>query len=56
MDSLAPSLSYHTMEQVQTSLQSLVPQYPNYAKMYNHSNLDCIQLYQDHKCHHHLLH
>ena len=26
MDSLAPSLSYHSMEQVKTSLQSLVTQ------------------------------
>jgi len=44
MDSLAPSLSYHTMKQVKTSLDSLVKQYPNYAMMYDHSNLECIKI------------
>ena len=54
MDRLAPSLSYHTMEQVKTSLQSLVSQYPNYAKMYEHPDFDCIKITNDHL--HRLLH
>jgi len=44
LDSLAPSLSYHTMEQVKASLQSLVEQYPNSALMYEHPNLKCIKI------------
>merc|ERR1712142_521876 len=47
MDSLAPSLSYHTMEQVKTSLNSLVSQYPNYAMMYDHLDLECIKITDD---------
>jgi len=47
MDSLAPSLSYHTMEQVKTSLKSLVSQYPSYAKMYDHPDLECIKISDD---------
>ena len=54
MDSKALSLSYHAMEQVMTSLQSLVTQYPSYAKMYDHPDLERIKITNDHL--HHLLH
>ena len=47
MDSKALSLSYHAMEQVMTSLQSLVTQYPSYAKMYDHPDLECIKITND---------
>ena len=43
---LGPSLQYHTKEQV-----SLVSQYPNYAKMYKHPDLDCIKITNDHLLH-----
>ena len=43
---LGPSLQYHTKEQV-----SLVSQYPNYAKMYKHPDLDCIKITNNHLLH-----
>jgi len=44
LDSLAPSLSYHTLVQIRTSLKSLVDQFPNSAKMYDHTDLECIKI------------
>jgi hypothetical protein len=44
LDSLAPSLSYHTMEQVKASLQSLVSHYPHSDQMYDRLDMECIKI------------
>ena len=44
LDILAPSISYHTMEQVKASLQSLVSQYTHSAQMYDRPDMECIKI------------
>jgi len=47
LDSSSPSLSYHNMEQVKSSLQSLVKQYSKFSQFYEHEALECIKITND---------
>ena len=47
MDSLAFSLSYQTMALVKTSMHSLIMKYPNYIRIYDHADLNCIRIIRD---------
>ena len=47
LDPVALSLSYNSFESIQTSLSSLVTQYPHYATTYDHEDMQCIKISDD---------
>jgi len=44
LDSNAPIMSYHSMDQIHASLQSLKTQYPKYSQLMDQNNLECIHI------------